>query len=70
MIGTIATVAGYAKAPKTTFIVKHPIRAMEIMTVRRKVRNTVTSPAFLAGVGAAALAVPVGIWLRRRNGAH
>ncbi len=66
MIGTIATVAGYARAPKTTFIVRHPVRAMEIMAVRRKVRHTVSSPAFLAGVGAAALVVPVGLWLRRR----
>lgn len=61
MLGEIATVAGYVKAPKPTYVVRHPLKAMRMARVRRDV-----TPARVAmGIGALA-AIPLGIWIGRR----
>lgn len=61
MLGEIATMTGYVKAPRTTYVVRHPMKAMRMARVRRDV-----TPARIAmGVGALA-AIPLGIWLGRR----
>ncbi len=65
MLGEIATVAGYVKAPKTTYVVKHPIRAMKMARVRRDISDTFTPGRVALGLGLLA-AIPVGIWLGRR----
>ncbi len=65
MLGEIATVAGYVKAPKTTFVVKHPLRAMRMARVRRDISDTLTPGRLALGLGIMA-AIPAGIWLGRR----
>ncbi len=65
MLGEIATVAGYVKAPKTTFVVKHPLRAMKMARVRRDLGDTFTPGRIALGLGLLA-AIPAGIWLGRR----
>ena len=65
MLGEIATVAGYVKAPKTTYVVKHPIRAMKMARVRRDIGDTLTPGRVVLGLGIVA-AIPLGIWLGRR----
>ncbi len=65
MLGEIATMAGYVKAPKTTYVVKHPIRAMKMARVRRDLGDTFTPGRVALGLGLLA-AIPAGIWLGRR----
>ncbi len=65
MLGEIATMAGYVKAPRTTFVVKHPVRAMRMARVRRGIGSALTPGRLALGIGALA-AIPFGIWLGRR----
>ena len=65
MLGDIATVAGYVKAPRTTYVVKHPIRAMRMARVRRDIGQALTPGRVALGLGVLA-AIPAGIWLGRR----
>ncbi len=65
MLGEIATVAGYVKAPKTTYVVKHPIRAMKMARVRRDLGDAFTPGRVALGLGLL-VAIPAGIWLGRR----
>jgi hypothetical protein len=70
MIGSIAKMVAYSKAPKTTFAVLHPKQALRLRKFRRDMTH---SPApRVAAIGAAALALPLGLWLGRRgrNGAN
>ncbi len=66
MLGDIATVAGYVKAPKTTYVVKHPIRAMKMARVRRDLEDALTPGRIALGLGVLA-AIPAGIWFARRD---
>lgn len=66
MFAAITNMAGYATAPKASLYMKHPIKAMRIRRFRKNVKETVTSQRFLLGMGAAALAVPIGLWVGRR----
>ncbi len=65
MLGDMATMTGYVKAPKTTFVVKHPIRAMKMARVRRDLEDALTPGRIALGLGVLA-AIPAGIWLARR----
>lgn len=65
MLGEIATVAGYVKAPRTTYVVKHPLKARRMARVRRDIADAFTPVRIGMGV-AALLAIPLGIWLGRR----
>ncbi|MGH7481309.1 MAG: hypothetical protein ACRELV_04085 [Longimicrobiales bacterium] len=63
MIGKLATLIGYRKAPKATFVAKHPVKGTAALLAIHPKRT-------VAGLGAAALALPLGVWYaRRRNGA-
>jgi hypothetical protein len=66
VIGTIATMVGYAKAPKTTFVLKHPVKSFQIMRTRRRFKNAIRSPRTLVTLGAAVAAVPLGFWVGSR----
>lgn len=88
MIGTAATMYAYAKAPRTTFAVKHPRTAAKLWAYSRAPRTTVAlrHPRFAArafkarwdlrnayapritAVGAAAIALPLGLALGRHLG--
>ncbi len=65
MLGEIATAAGYVKAPRPTFVVKHPVRAMRMARVRRDIRESFTPTRIALGLGILT-AIPLGIWLGRR----
>jgi hypothetical protein len=68
MIGTLAKIFAYNKAPRTTFTVLHPRKALKL----RKFRNDMmhSQAARVAAVSAAAVALPLGLWIgRRRNAA-
>ncbi len=68
MFGAMATMVGYARKPKATFILKHPVKAVRILKFRHDVRETLAPRRVALGLGAAALAVPLGVWLGRRIG--
>jgi hypothetical protein len=69
MIGSLARMMAYNKAPRTTFAVLHPRQALRL---RRLKKDMLNSPApRLAAIGAAAVALPLGLLLGRlgrRNG--
>lgn len=68
MIGTIAKTFAYAKAPKTTFTVLHPKRAVKLRRLKYDFRHAYAPRVAAAGV--AALAIPLGFLLGRgrKNG--
>ena len=63
MIGRIARLVGYRKAPTATYVLRHPVRGMKALRAARQgmSRTAVT------GAGAAVLAVPLGYWLLTRR---
>jgi hypothetical protein len=66
MVRSILKAAAYAKAPKTTFAVLHPKKAVKLGKFRWDMKH---APApRVSALGAAALALPLGIWLGRRGG--
>jgi hypothetical protein len=65
MVRSLAKMVAYNKAPRTTFAVLHPKDALKLRRLRR---DMTTSPApRIAAIGAAALALPIGLWLGRRT---
>jgi hypothetical protein len=69
MIGSLARMVAYNKAPKTTFAVLHPKKALKLRKFRRDMTNSIAPR--VTAIAAAALALPLGLWLGRRgrNGA-
>ena len=65
MIGTLLKAVAYAKAPRATFTVLHPKNAVLFRKFRWDMRHA-HAPRVTA-LGAAALALPVGLWLGRRS---
>jgi hypothetical protein len=63
MIGSIAKMVAYSRAPKTTFTVLHPRKALKLRAMRRELR--VSPLPRMAAIGAAAVALPLGIALGR-----
>ena len=66
MIGTIAKTYAYARAPRTTFTVLHPKKALKARKLRWDMRHAYAPR--VAAVGAAAVALPLGYLLGRMNG--
>ena len=65
MIGAIIKAAAYSKAPRATFAVLHPRRAVLLKKFGWDMRHA-HAPRVTA-VGAAVLALPIGLWLGRRG---
>ncbi len=67
MISRVATMYGYWKAPKATFMLKHPVKGTKAYLATRKLKGMWRSQRNLTL--AAAAAVPVGVWAvsRMRN---
>jgi hypothetical protein len=64
MVGRIATLVGYWKAPRWTFMLKHPIKGPKAYLATRRLKGMVTRRRGLAL--AAVAAVPV-VWAARRG---
>jgi hypothetical protein len=60
MIGKLATIVGYKKAPKATFVLRHPVKGTKAFLAARGFKGLVTGRTGMV-LGAAA-AVPVGLW--------
>lgn len=63
MIGSLVKMVAYSKAPRATFAVAHPKKAIKLMKFRK---DYLRSPATrVAALGAAAVALPLGLALGR-----
>jgi hypothetical protein len=65
MIGTLLKVFAYSKAPRTTFTMLHPTKAVLFRKFQWDMRHAYAPR--VTALGAAALALPVGLWLGRRS---
>lgn len=65
MIGTLLKVLAYSKAPRTTFTMLHPTKAVLFRKFQWDMRHAYAPR--ITALGAAALALPVGLWLGRRH---
>jgi hypothetical protein len=65
MLGEMATMTGYVKAPGTTYVVKHPLKARKMARVRHELEDAFTPGRLALGLSVLA-AIPLGIWLGRR----
>ena len=69
MIGSLIKLAAYVRAPRATFAVAHPGKALRIKKLQWQFRHT-EAPRWAAtagAVGALAVALPVGLMLGRRR---
>ena len=68
MIRSIVKMYAYSKAPKAMFAIRHPRTALKLRKTQWDLRNAYAPR--LAAIGAAAVALPLGLWLGSRgNGA-
>jgi hypothetical protein len=66
MVGRFLKLMAYKKAPKKTFALRHPVTTFKLMRVRPHLRHAYAPR--LSAIGAAAVALPLGMWLgSRRN---
>ena len=63
MIGSIAKTVAYTRAPKTTFTVLHPKRAVRLRKMQYDLRHAYAPR--VAALSAAALALPLGYMIGR-----
>jgi hypothetical protein len=68
MFGGVKRLARYSRRPKTTFFLRHPVKAIRIAKMRHDVKEAFQPKRVAIGLGAAALAVPVGLWIGRKFG--
>ena len=66
MIGTLFKAIAYSKAPRATFSVLHPGKAVRFRKFQWDMRHAYAPR--VTALGAAALALPIGLWLGRRKG--
>jgi len=62
MLRRVMTLIGYSKAPKATFVLKHPVKGTAALLAAKG-----TSRGTKVGLGAAAVALPLGVWLLARR---
>jgi hypothetical protein len=68
MIGSLFKALAYSKAPRTTFTVLHPAKAVLFRKFTWDMRHA-HAPR-VSALGAAALALPLGLWLGRKRARH
>ena len=64
MIGKIANLMAYKRAPKATYVMKHPVKGTKALLAAKGAKGLVTGRTGLV-LGAVA-AVPIGIWAASR----
>jgi hypothetical protein len=65
MIGTLFKAIAYSKAPKATFTMLHPGKAVRFRKFQWDMRHAYAPR--VTALSAAALALPVGLWLGRKR---
>ena len=65
MIGTLFKAIAYSKAPRTTFTMLHPGKAVRFRKFQWDMRHAYAPR--VTALSAAALALPVGLWLGRKR---
>jgi len=68
VLGTIASFVAYGKKPGAMFMLRHPVKTVKMARMRRNLRRIMGSRRVALGMGAAAMAIPVGIWIGRKLG--
>lgn len=63
MVGKLATLIGYRRAPKATFMIKHPVKGAKLLVAAKGAKALVTTRPGLAL--SAMLIVPMGLLARR-----
>ncbi|MFP4623962.1 MAG: hypothetical protein ACOCVZ_01090 [Gemmatimonadota bacterium] len=64
MIGKLASLVGYTKAPKATYVLKHPVKGTKALVAAKGAKALVRGRTGLV-LGTLA-AIPVGIWAANR----
>lgn len=68
MFGKLTTLLGYMKAPKATYLVKHPIKGPKNLLALRGARSLLkTRGATIAAAGLAVGAAAIPLAIRRRR---
>jgi hypothetical protein len=68
MFSGVKTLVRYTKKPRTTFFLKHPIKAIRVARMRHDLKEAFQPRRVAIGLGAAAVAVPLGLWIGRKFG--
>lgn len=68
MFSGVKSLVRYTKRPKTTFFLRHPVKAIRVARVRHDLKEAFQPRRVAIGLGAAALAVPIGLWIGRKFG--
>lgn len=64
MIGKLANLMAYKKAPKATYVLKHPVKGTKALLAAKGTRSLATGRTGLA-LGALAV-LPLGVWAAQR----
>lgn len=64
MIGKLANLMAYKKAPKATYVLKHPVKGTKALLAAKGTRSLVMGRTGLA-LGALAV-LPLGVWAAQR----
>lgn len=64
MIGKLANLMAYKKAPKATYVLKHPVKGTKALVAAKGLKGLVTGKT--GAVLGTIAAVPVGLWASRR----
>lgn len=69
MIGSMVKLAAYSRAPRATFAIAHPRKALRLRKLQHDLRHSKAARVAAAGaaIGAIALALPAGMALGRRG---
>ncbi len=68
MFSGVKKMVRYSRRPRTTFFLRHPVKAIRIARVRYDMKEAFRPKRVAIGLGAAALAVPLGLWIGRKFG--
>lgn len=64
----VKTLVSYVRKPRTTFFLKHPVKAIRAARMRHDLKEAFRPKRVAMGLGAAALAVPIGLWIGKKLG--
>lgn len=68
MFNPVSTLADYVRKPSPMDYLRHPARAVRVTRFRHGVKSAFTPRRVAIGLGAAAVAVPLGLWIGRKLG--